>query len=89
MTVRLRKFNTAVLEQKILPFGEGKQSAWPPMAVSAQKNPGGCPDPLRQREPTPFRFQPRAMEAPYLRAPSSSPHKVIRLCGDPIKRNRR
>lgn len=29
-----------------LPFGEGKQSAWPPMAVSAQKNPGGCPGPL-------------------------------------------
>lgn len=27
-------------------FDDGKQSAWPPMAVLAQKNPGSCPDPL-------------------------------------------
>ena len=85
MTVGWHMLNPSVVAKENLPFGEGKQSAWPPMAVSAQKNPGGCPNPLCQRKSASFRFQPRALEAPYLWAPSSSPHKVIRLCGDPIQ----
>lgn len=46
MIVQRPQINLTVLEQKILPFGEGKQSAWPPMAVLAQKNAGSSPHPL-------------------------------------------
>ena len=33
-----------------LPFGEGKQSAWPPLAVLAQKKSGRLPGPTSSEE---------------------------------------
>lgn len=46
MTVGWHMLNPSVVAKENLPFGEGKQSAWPPMAVSAQKNAGSSPHPL-------------------------------------------